>query len=173
MWGSVTAAGRQRGVASAYDKSQRVFWALGGSIMLALTVVGPWEFANFAGPIPRDGLPAWIGLALFATGDVLQAAAMWALHGLYTSRLGVQPHHRVVTNGPYHLVRHPGYVGAILCLLGMGLALSSLIAIGLAILFVPILVWRIGREKEMLLTEFGEEYRSYMKKTKRLIPLVY
>jgi len=29
------------------------------------------------------------------------------------------------------------------------------------------------REEEMLLTEFGEEYRTYMRKTKRLIPLVY
>ena len=97
---------------------------------------------------------------------------MWLLHGLYTSRLGVQPGHRVVTNGPYRLVRHPGYLGAILCLIGIGLALSSLIAILLPVLFVPILVWRIGREEEMLLEEFGQDYRTYMQKTKRLIPMV-
>jgi protein-S-isoprenylcysteine O-methyltransferase Ste14 len=55
----------------------------------------------------------------------------------------------------------------------MGLTLSSLIAIGLSILFIPILIWRIGREEEMLLTQFGEEYRAYMVKTRRLIPLIY
>lgn len=173
MWGLVTALGRQRGVASLHDKSQRAFTVLGGPIMLALIVVAPWEYANFTGPIARDGLLAWIGLALFAVGDGLQAAAMWALHGLYTSRLGVQPGHRLVTNGPYRLVRHPGYLGATFCLTGMGLALSSLIAIGLSILFVPVLLWRIKREEEMLLTEFDEDYGTYMRKTKRLIPLIY
>jgi len=173
LWGFVTALGRQRGAASPYDKSQRAFTALGGPIMLALITVAPWEYANLVGPIPRDGPLAWIGLILFGVGDVLQAAAMWALHGLYTSRLGVQPGHRVVKSGPYRLVRHPGYLGAIFCLTGMGLALSSLMAIGLSILFIPVLLWRMGREEEMLLTEFGEEYRAYTRKTKRLIPLVY
>jgi len=70
-------------------------------------------------------------------------------------------------------VRHPGYLGAILCHTGMGLTFSSLIAIGLSILFIPVLIWRIGREEEMLLTEFGEEYRAYMLETRRLIPLIY
>jgi protein-S-isoprenylcysteine O-methyltransferase Ste14 len=55
----------------------------------------------------------------------------------------------------------------------MGLTLSRLIAIGLSVLFIPVLVWRIGREQEMLLTEFGEECRAYMLETRRLIPLIY
>jgi len=173
VWGLVTALGRGRGVASLYDKSQRVFTAVGGPIMIGLIVAAPWEYARFAGPIPRDGPLAWVGLALFAAGDLLQAAAMRALHGLYMSRLGVQPGHRLVTSGPYGFVRHPGYLGAILCLTGTALTLSSVIAIGLSILFIPILVWRIEREEEMLLTEFGEEYRAYMLKTRRLIPLTY
>jgi len=173
VWGLVTALGRQRGVVSIYDKSQRIFTGLGGPIMIAIIVVAPWEYANFSGPIPRDGLLAWLGLALFAIGDLLQAAAMWSLHGLYTLRLGVQPGHRVVTNGPYRVVRHPGYLGAILCLTGMALAMSSFTALVLSVLFVPILVWRIGREEEMLLKEFGEDYRTYIQKTKRLIPMIY
>jgi len=55
----------------------------------------------------------------------------------------------------------------------MSLTFSSPIAIGLSILFIPVLIWRIGREEEMPLTEFGEEYRAYMLKTRRLIPLIY
>jgi len=173
LWCLVTALGRQRGVLSAYDKSQRSFAALGGPIFLGLIVVAPWEYSNFAGPIPRDGPLAWVGLALLALGVVLQAAAMWALHGLYTYRLGVQPRHRLVVSGLYRFVRHPGYSGSILSMTGIGLALSSLIALGLEILFVPLLLRRIEREEEMLLAEFGEEYRTYMRTTKRLIPLVY
>jgi protein-S-isoprenylcysteine O-methyltransferase Ste14 len=151
--GLVTALGRGRGVASTYDKSQRVFAALGGPIMIALIVVAPWEYARFAGPIPRDGPLAWVGLALFAAGDLLQAASMRALHGLYTSRLGVQPGHRLVTSGPYRFVRHPGYLGAIPYLTGMGLALSSLITISLSILsaravFLEVLSMSISESKQ-------------------------
>lgn len=45
---------------------------------------------------------------------------MWSLHGLYKSRLGVQPGYRVVTNGPYRLVHHPSYFGGDLVLFGIG-----------------------------------------------------
>lgn len=55
----------------------------------------------------------------------------------------------------------------------MASSMSSLIAVVLSILFVPILIWRIHHEEGMLLTEFGDEYRNYMRKTKRLVPLVY
>ncbi len=60
VWGLVTALGRQRGVVSTYDKSQRIFTGLGGPIMIAIIVVAPWEYANFNGPIPVTG--CWLGL---------------------------------------------------------------------------------------------------------------
>jgi len=174
VWWLVT-AGRQRGVISAYDRSQRVIvTALSIVTVPVLIVALPWEYAYFAGPIPRDGPLAWVGLALFAAGIALASAAMQALHGLFTTRLGVQPGHRLVTSGPYRWVRHPGYLSHILCLTGVGLALSSLVALGLTILVAPFILWRIQREEDMLAAEFGEEYRTYMQQTKwRLIPLVY
>ena len=132
-----------------------------------------WEYAHFVGPISRDGPLAWVGLVLFATGIALQAAAMWALRGLYTVRLGMQPGHRLVTSGPYRLVRHPGYLSYILAMTGIGLAMSSLVGLGLVVLIVPFLLRRIEREEEMLADEFGEKYRTYKQRTKRLIPLIY
>ena len=173
VWWLVTALGRQRGVTSAYDQNQRLIIAISVPVVPALIVMPPWEYANFAGPIPRDGSLAWVGLTLFATGIVLQSAAMWTLRGLYTVRLGMQPGHRLITRGPYRLVRHPGYLSYILCLAGIGLGLGSLVALGLAILVVPFLLWRIEREEEMLLNEFGEAYWTYIRQTKRLIPFVY
>ena len=174
VWWLVT-AGRQRGLPSAYERSQRaIVMVLSIATVPVLIVAPPWEYVYFTGPIPRDGPLAWVGLALFAAGIALTSAAMRALHGLFTTRLGVQPGHRLVTNGPYRLIRHPGYLSHILCLTGIGLALSSLVAMGLTILVVPFILWRIQREEEMLLAEFGEEYRTYMRQTKwRLIPLVY
>ncbi len=61
-----------------------------------------------------------------------------------------------------------------MCMAGIGLALSSLVTLGMTILVVPLFLWRMQQEEEMLLAEFGGEYQTYMQKTKwRLIPLVF
>jgi protein-S-isoprenylcysteine O-methyltransferase Ste14 len=173
-WWLLIAVGRQRGTPSTYERSQRTIVALGVLVLLGFVIAPPWEYAHLAGPLPRDGPLAWVGLMTFAGGIVLQAAAFWALRGLYTSRLGIQPGHRLVTGGPYRLVRHPGYLSNLLCLLGIGLSLSSLIGLGLALLTVPLVVLRIGREEEMLLNELGQAYQSYVERTRwRLIPYLY
>jgi len=175
VWWVVTSLGRHIGAPSAYDKTQRVIVIVLSAVSVPVLVVAPaWEYAHFAGPIPRDGPLAWTGLALFATGIVLQTGAMWALYGMYTVRLGVQPGHHLVTSGPYRLVRHPGYLSYLVSMTGIGLALGSLVGLGLAILVVPFILWRIQHEEEMLSAEFGEEYRTYIQRTKwRLMPLVY
>jgi protein-S-isoprenylcysteine O-methyltransferase Ste14 len=174
LWWLVIAVGRQRGATSAYDRSQRVVVALGIAVLLGLVVVPPWEYAHLSGPIPRDGPSAWAGLAIFAVGIILQSAAFGTLRGFYTSRLGIQPEHRLVTRGPYRWVRHPGYLSNLLCLTGMALALSSLAGLGLTAFSALLILSRIGHEEEMLLAEFGEEYQAYKQETEwRLVPLIY
>ena len=89
-------------------------------------------------------------------------------------RLGVQPEHRLVTSGPYRLVRHPGYLSNLLCLASVGLAVSSLGGLGLSWFVVPLIVQRIAREEEMLIAELGQEYGRYRQRTRwRLIPRVF
>ena len=172
-WLLVVALGRERGARSSYDRTQRAFLVLSGIIMLVLLTVPPWEYTHLPRSIPRDGLLSWFGLTLFAVGVGIQFAAVRALQGFYTVRLGVQAAHRLITDGPYRFVRHPGYLGHMLCMAGIGLALSSLIALGLTLLMLPLLLWRIRHEEQMLSAEFGEDYLSYKKKTKRLIPFIY
>jgi protein-S-isoprenylcysteine O-methyltransferase Ste14 len=173
LWMATLAIGRKTGVRSAYDSSQRGVYALLAVIYSVVLFAVPWEYAHFSGPIPRDGLLAWIGLIVFALGILFRSWAVWALHGFYTARLGIQPGHRLITTGPYGLVRHPGYLGEVASILGMSLALSSLIGLAMTILLVPVLIRRIGTEEKMLLAQFGDEYREYMRRTKRLIPGIY
>lgn len=173
MWMATIAIGRKTGERSAYDSSQQRIYALLAVIYSVILFAVPWEYAHFSGPIPRVGLLAWAGLAIFALGILFRSWAVWALHGFYTARLGIQPEHRLITTGPYRLVRHPGYLGEIASILGMSLALSSLIGLAMTVLMFPLLIWRIGTEEEMLQVQFGEEYREYMRRTKRLIPGIY
>ncbi|NLF15552.1 MAG: isoprenylcysteine carboxylmethyltransferase family protein [Anaerolineaceae bacterium] len=174
LWWLLIAIGRQRGVPSTYDRSQRLILALGIVALVGLIVLPPWEYAHLSGPIPRDGPLAWLGLGVFAAGILLQATAFRALHGLYTSRLGIQAGHRLVTRGAYRLVRHPGYLSNLLCLIGIGLSLSSLAGLGLALFVVPLIVRRIQSEEAMLAAAFGEEYERYRQRVPwRLVPYVF
>lgn len=175
IWQLMIITLRKSGTLLPYDRSQRVAVIAISVVTLPILIMGPpWEYAHFSGPIPRDGELAWAGLSLFSLGIVSMSLAMRALGNAFTVRLGVQPGQRLVTSGPYHFVRHPGYLSYILSLLGIGLSMSSLIALGMAILSAPFFIWRIQHEEQMLAAEFGEKYETYKKQTKwRLIPLVY
>jgi protein-S-isoprenylcysteine O-methyltransferase Ste14 len=79
-----------------------------------------------------------------------------------------------IANGPYCLVRHPGDVSNLVCLAGIGLALSSLVGLGLALFVVPLIVRRLEREEEMLAAEFGQEHERYRQRVQwRLIPYIF
>ncbi len=174
VWWTAIALGRPRGVRSAYDRRQRWIMALGATALLLLMVAAPWEYAHLPGPLPRDGILSRVGLAVFAAGIGLHSAAMWALRGLYTSRLGRQPGHRLVRGGAYRWVRHPGYASNVLSMIGIGFALSSIVALATTAATVPLILRRIDDEEKMLLAEFGDEYRTYVERTAwRLIPRVY
>ncbi len=169
-----TAVFRRPGAPSSYDRGQ-IAWrtALGVLGFLAILVLGPWEYTHLSGPLPRDGLLAWFGIALFALGIAINVWAMETLRTLYTVRLSVQAGHRLVTTGPYRLVRHPGYFGFLLALPGMGLALGSVAVLAFTFGIAAWLVVRIRDEEAMLVVQFGDAYRDYQRRTKRLIPFLY
>jgi protein-S-isoprenylcysteine O-methyltransferase Ste14 len=79
----------------------------------------------------------------------------------------------LVTTGPYRYVRHPIYTSMILMFIGTILYYGSpFVSIFFAILAITFLL-RIGKEEEIMIQLFGERYKEYMKRTKRLIPLIY
>jgi protein-S-isoprenylcysteine O-methyltransferase Ste14 len=84
----------------------------------------------------------------------------------YTARvIKVEVGQKVITSGPYALVRHPMYLGSIIMYIATPLALGSLVAVIPALLYIPVLVLRIRDEEETLAREL-EGYREYMQKTK-------
>ncbi|MCC6699640.1 MAG: isoprenylcysteine carboxylmethyltransferase family protein [Candidatus Hydrogenedentes bacterium] len=88
-------------------------------------------------------------------------------------RIQKDRNHRVVTTGPYQVVRHPGYLGGILGALAGPLLLGSAWSFIPACLIVVLLVWRTSREDRVLREEL-EGYTLYTKQTPhRLIPYVW
>ncbi|QFG79221.1 isoprenylcysteine carboxylmethyltransferase family protein [Acidithiobacillus sp. 'AMD consortium'] len=84
---------------------------------------------------------------------------------------GVQPGHRLIRYGPYRIVRHPSYTGALLCF--SGLALSVGYWGTTLIILVPVIsayLWRIAKEERILTNAFGVAYQEYCDRTYRLVP---
>ena len=92
----------------------------------------------------------------------------------YTARvIKVEAGQKVITTGPYALVRHPMYLGSIIMYIATPLALGSWVAVIPALLYIPVLALRIRDEEETLAREL-EGYREYMQKTKyHLIPGIW
>jgi protein-S-isoprenylcysteine O-methyltransferase Ste14 len=92
----------------------------------------------------------------------------------YASRIiEVEQEQTVISTGPYAIVRHPMYLGALLMYLASPLALGSYWALIPALLTIPILVARILNEEKVLARELTG-YREYMQTTRfHLIPGIW
>jgi protein-S-isoprenylcysteine O-methyltransferase Ste14 len=78
---------------------------------------------------------------------------------------------RLVTSGPFSIIRHPIYGGMIL--MGLGFELSLLNWLFLAVIcIIPLLYWQAKKE-EMMLEQVFPEYRQYKKNTKMFFPRVF
>ena len=85
----------------------------------------------------------------------------------------VEKGQKVIQSGPYRLVRHPMYLGAILMYVASPLALGSYWAVIPAIFIIPIFIARILNEESVLAKEL-EGYSEYKLKTRyRLIPGIW
>jgi protein-S-isoprenylcysteine O-methyltransferase Ste14 len=81
--------------------------------------------------------------------------------------------HRVISSGPYRIIRHPGYLGQIIFSLASALALGSLWALIPAGLFALLLVVRTSLEDRVLQEEL-EGYKEYTQTVRqRLIPYIW
>jgi protein-S-isoprenylcysteine O-methyltransferase Ste14 len=87
-----------------------------------------------------------------------------------TVRIQAELGHRVITTGPYRMVRHPGYAAGIALLLGMALTLGSGVALAVAALTALALVVRTALEDRFLRQRLPG-YREFALRTRfRLVP---
>jgi protein-S-isoprenylcysteine O-methyltransferase Ste14 len=104
-----------------------------------------------------DNVPAWlraVALLLFAIAWV---PFVWAMrvNRFFSSAVRIQRErgHRVISDGPYSFVRHPGYATALVAVLTSGVALGSWLSAVIGWIGVPILLWRTWFEDRMLRAE--------------------
>ena len=127
----------------------------------------PW-FGVLSIPFP-DWL-RWIGIVLGAASFVLYAWSQWVLGKEWSFHLQTRQEHHLVVTGPYARIRHPIYVALIGFLTGIALTTANWFFVALLGVSIVVLALRIPKEEEMMVQEFGEQYRAYMQKTGRLFP---
>ncbi|MBA3881553.1 MAG: isoprenylcysteine carboxylmethyltransferase family protein [Chthoniobacterales bacterium] len=163
---------RSRGTGIPQDRSTlRMLWlVILLSVAAGLYVASQWRFAalpeTFSWRIP--------GLLLFVVGLAVRWWAIITLGRFFTVDVQISKDHHVVERGPFRVVRHPSYTGVLLAFLGFAVSLGNWAA--MLVMLVPIFVAflrRMNVEEQALSDALGEEYVSYMRRTKRLVPFIY
>jgi protein-S-isoprenylcysteine O-methyltransferase Ste14 len=145
--------------------------ALAGGLLLAL----------FAGSAVANAVPqatiTWnrpyvfaLGIALGTAGLAVRWYAIKTLGRFFTMRVATSADQTVVDTGPYRLVRHPSYTGALMTGVGVLLCSTNWLSLVCLLVAVPGFAYRMKVEEQALLAALGEPYRDYMRRTKRLIP---
>ncbi len=138
-------------------------------VVLLLYLVAP-RWLNWAALSVGDGL-RWAGLGLALAGFGLLQWAQNELGRHWSDAARLQADHQLVTTGPYRWLRHPIY-SAFLLILSAPLLLSANWLVGglwIGMTCVDV-TSRIRTEEALLLARYGEVYRSYCRRTGRILP---
>jgi protein-S-isoprenylcysteine O-methyltransferase Ste14 len=120
-------------------------------------------------------LPAVLLGYILLVGGIAVTAWAQAVNPFFEPGVRIQSERgqRVVTSGPYRIVRHPGYTAAIGMFTGIPLALSSWIALLPAALAIVLLIIRTGWEDRLLQAELPG-YSEYARQRRyRLFPAIW
>jgi protein-S-isoprenylcysteine O-methyltransferase Ste14 len=165
--------GKQRAIAQKTVGRQRLAVLLLQIVPLAMVAVAPWGDRRGVGVLDDVIGVRSAGLVLYACGFLLMHWAEAHLGRLFSVQVELQEGHRLVTDGPYRLVRHPRYVGVLLFLPGIALVFRSWLALALGAPVLLVLLWRIADEETLMREEFGVEWDTYARRTARLLPRIW
>ena len=122
----------------------------------------------------QQPLVFWTGIVLMLAGAAFRWYAIKVLGKFFTRSVATRAGQFVVDTGPYRLIRHPSYTGAMVTILGLGLAMTNWLSLVLVVLGTLIgYEYRVRVEERALCEGIGNAYREYMRRTKRFVPHVW
>ncbi|MEO0507092.1 MAG: protein-S-isoprenylcysteine O-methyltransferase [Bacteroidota bacterium] len=145
--------------------------SLGMLLLPVLYVITPFlDFANYHLPNAMGIL----GMVLLSPASILFYRSHRDLGRNWSASLEIREEHSLVVSGVYKHMRHPMYTAIWIWVICQALLLQNYIA-GLSgiISFGLLYFLRVGKEERMMKLQFGEQYVSYTKSTKRLIPNLF
>jgi len=166
---------------------------LGAQSFWAERIISTFAFGSDLSKVHPSATPTLaLGAFLILCGAFLRLQCYHILGSQFTFETGIIQGHKLVTTGPYSVVRHPSYAGAFLAYVGLMLYYASpgswvralvqgspagrlfgALYTGLMLVVVTGLVLRIPKEDEALKNEFGEEWKRWAVDRYALIPRIY
>jgi protein-S-isoprenylcysteine O-methyltransferase Ste14 len=158
------------GVGAEQERSQNIIQAVAAIVFIAIFVVSVLDHRFAWSTVPPY---------LTALGDVLIVLGFYLVFLVFkentfaSGTIEVGAEQKVIMTGPYALVRHPMYVGALVMLVGVPLALGSLWGLLTIIPMLLVLVARLLDEEKFLAKNLAgyPEYQSRVRH--RLLPLIW
>ena len=152
------------------QKSQQIIQSLASLFFIGLFIVPGLDFRfhwSDVSPVVSFISNGFVALGFFIVFLVFR-------ENTYTSAIiEVSKEQKVIASGPYSVVRHPMYAGAILLLIFTPLALGSWVAIPFPLPLILTVVVRLLAEEKFLLENL-RGYKEYLQKVQyRLIPFIW
>lgn len=141
-----------------------------GVIPMIYIFTGEPRFADY----PFVPLLGVVGVLLMIAALVLFRLTHKHLGRNWSVTLDTRKTHKLVDAGIYAHLRHPMYSAFWLLALAQAALLPNWFA-GLAgpAAWATLFFLRVGREEHLMIDTFGDEYRRYMQRTKRVLPWIY
>lgn len=158
------------GPGSEQETSQKIIQALAMIAFVAIFILSALDH-RFGWSV----VPPYVSIF----GDVLVALGLYFVflvfkENTFTSAIiEVGDDQRVITTGPYALVRHPMYIGALVMLVGVPLALGSMWGLLAIVPMALVIVWRLLDEERFLAANLAG-YSEYQRKVRyHLLPMIW
>jgi len=114
-----------------------------------------------------------VGMTLFVVGLLIRIHSILTLRQYFTYSVTKVENHKIIETGLYKFIRHPGYLGQLIIFFGISSSLSNWLSI--LLMMIPVTLgyrYRIEVEEKFLMEQFGEDYKHYQERTKKIIPII-
>jgi protein-S-isoprenylcysteine O-methyltransferase Ste14 len=149
------------------ETTQKIIQSI-ASIAFILVIVFPAVDYRFR----WSNVPPYISII----GDIFVALGLFIVFLVFkensftSGTIEVEANQKVISTGPYAIIRHPMYAGAFIMLIGVPIALGSFWGLLTIIPLISVIIWRLLDEEEILKKKLSG-YLEYQKKVKyRLVP---
>lgn len=100
---------------------------------------------------------------------------IWAYKTLgdyYSQEIAIRKEHKIISTGPYKLIRHPQYLSQIIVDIAGAVATLSFILLPLAIIQIPFLILRAKEEEKLFAKYLHNDFNAYKEKSGFMLPFI-
>jgi len=148
-------------------KELRALFIVHYAPLLLIILIGPLTAIFGVWEIPTNQLATVLmGIIVFLLGAFVYFK--WEIFWRKTYK------GQLVTDGIFQYIRHPHYTSLLIVGFGLALFFYSLVALFIATIAIPIMIWSIIDEEKHLIKQYDEEYKKYIKRVPwRIIPKIF